>query len=69
MLCYVMFPLAEYGMCSRLFSLLQRHNPDAVQIWRDLKISLETSTNSRRACHQSAACGVIPSAALLLVKY
>ena len=58
--CCILFPLAEYGMCSRLFSLLQQHYPDVVQTWRDLKISLETSTNSRRACHQSAACGVDP---------
>jgi hypothetical protein len=54
------FSLVEYDMCScLLFFILHLHNPVATQM-DALKIFLESSIVSRRACHQSAACGDVP---------
>jgi hypothetical protein len=51
------FSLVEYNMCSCLLLFyMHLHNPVAAQT-DALKIFLEGSMVSRRACHQSAAYG------------
>jgi hypothetical protein len=51
------FSLVEYDMCScLLFFYMHLHNLVAAQT-DALKTFLESSMVSRRACHQSAACG------------
>jgi hypothetical protein len=50
------FSLVEYNMCScLLLFILHLHNLVAAQM-DALKTFLESSTSSRRVCHQSAAC-------------
>jgi hypothetical protein len=53
----IVFPLAEYDMCScLLLFILHLHNPAAAQM-DVLKTILKSSTVSRRGCHQSTTCG------------
>jgi hypothetical protein len=51
------FSFVDYDMCScLLFFYMHLHNPVAAQM-DILKTFLESSVVSRRACHESAACG------------
>jgi hypothetical protein len=52
----IVFTLVEYDMCSCLLFYIASAQPGSCS--KDaLKTFLKSSTSSRRACHQSAACG------------
>jgi hypothetical protein len=60
----MLFPLAEYVMCSRLFTFLYLQHSECCSDQENFEDFPEISRSSRCACLQSAACGGILSAAI-----